>query len=144
MSIPAGFIRKLHHACFPSSQDHWLRIQQFWESLGLDIRERPIEDEDYDHAAPGNRLQVCANGQVLVSYYVLFGVVEDMLHTQMRRQHLALSMAAPGLETARIHPKFERETHWGHGRTSVFLRGPYGLHVELVTVDPGYHDNNNA
>jgi len=57
----------------------------------------------------------------------------------MRHMHTALVMSSPALAAARAHPTRERETHWGHGNTSVFLTGPYELHLELVTTDPDYH-----
>ncbi|NQV90604.1 hypothetical protein HQ487_04360 [Candidatus Uhrbacteria bacterium] len=134
----AGLIRAVDHVGFPSHHDDWIEIQAFWESLEMTCSIKEIEDEDYDHAGKGPRLQVFSGAQLLVSYFIT-NLPAGSIRRSMRSQHLGLTMCPPALDAVRTHPNFDRETPWGMSNTSIFLRGPYGLHVELVTTDPGYH-----
>ncbi len=138
-NIPSGFIRRIHHVGLPSNKADWEELKAFWVSLGLLCRIFEVNDPEYDHAGAGSRLQVFAGNQLLVSYYhknMTFDIglgsgPIQIVHDQSS-QHLALQMEPPALDRVREHPAFERETDWGMGNTSAFLRGPYGLHIELV------------
>jgi len=139
MSFEPGHILMAHHVGLPSCKEDWSDIAEFWESLGLVCRFPQVENDEYDHAGAGPRLQVFAGEQLIVSYYVFKG--RRLLPRSLHRQHLGLLMAPQALHRARVHPSFERETHWDHSKTSVFLTGPYGMFIELVTVDPDYHND---
>ena len=146
MSIEPGSIRSTHHVGLPSFARDWPKIRTFWESLGLECREYTVTKDDYDHAGAGLRLQVFAGSQLLISYHDtsltdpgVEMILENAIDRTLRRTHVAFAMSPLALNAARGHESFERETHWGHSNTSVFLTGPYGIHVELVTTDPDYH-----
>ncbi|MFA4845329.1 MAG: hypothetical protein WC654_02110 [Patescibacteria group bacterium] len=141
-----GMIEGVNHVGLPSFFEDWSKIRLFWESLGLKCHDFEVTDERYDHGGAGPRLQVFAGIHLLFSYHGLRPtdgmskiIMEDRIEVVCRMMHVALTMSPPGLESMRIHRAFERETHWGHSLTSVFLTGPYGLHIELVTTDPAYH-----
>ncbi len=141
-----GTIEDVNHVGLPSFHEDWPKIREFWESLGLVCRDFEVIDEKYDHGGAGPRLQVFAGARLLISYHgkphmdgTAKIISENILEQVCREMHVALTMTPPGLETVRKHPRFERETHWGHSLTSVFITGPYGLHVEFVTNNPDFH-----
>ena len=141
-----GTIEGVNHVGLPSFYEDWPKIRDFWASLGLQCRDFEVIDDRYDHGGAGPRLQVFAGMRLLVSYHALEPmdgpakiIMENIIYRVCRKMHVALSMTPPSLEEVRKHHAFERETHWGHGLTSVFLPGPYGLHVEMVATDPEYH-----
>ena len=142
MSIPNDSIRSAHHVGLYSWVKDWPRLRAFWESLGFTCRIHSVTDASYDHAGAGERLQVFAGAQLIVSYYAIqSNPVKDYFYDcAMGMIHIGLSLAPAALEAARCHPAFERETHWGYSNVSVFLTGPYGLHVECVTHDPDFHN----
>jgi len=141
MSINSGLIRGTHHVGLPSYTKDWEQIRAFWESLGLECRQTEVTDDSYDHAGAGSRLQIfCGASKLVVSYFTT-SIQVRYLPLVMREMHLALEMGPQALAAARAHPHFERETHWGHSKTSVFLIGPYRLNIELVTENPDFHRN---
>lgn len=139
LPFASSAVRAVHHLCLPSHGCDWQKTRQFWESLGLICRVQEIKDPSYDHAGAGLRLQVFAGHHQLVVSYFQINLPHYMIVRVLSYTHLALELAPPALASARAHPAFERETHWGHSNTSVFLRGPQGLHVELVTTNPEFH-----
>ncbi len=145
-----GVIRRMHHVGLPMCRIDWKEIQTFWESIGLRCVEHSVERADYDHAGAGARLQVMSGYQLLVSYLPAYerrslasflpGFARRfLLQLLMRSMHIAVDVDADMLVRLREHAAFERDTHWGHGLVSVFLAGPYGLHVECVSHDPAFH-----
>jgi hypothetical protein len=145
MNIEPSHISGVDHVGLPSYKSDWSEIQTFWESLGLEVRTSHVDDDSYDHAGAGSRLQFFAGTRLVVSYYTLIEHVStiqkqrQVIEAVMGAMHFALKTEPPALKAARVHQAFERETHWGMSNTSVFLTGPYGLHVELVTTDPDFH-----
>jgi hypothetical protein len=131
-----GVIRGMHHAGLPSHKGRWPEVRAFWEGLGLECRLRPVPDPHHDHAGAGARLQVYAGQDLLISY---FDVGKKVVDPHMRVFHLALSIDPRALDMVRQHKRFVHETHWGRSFTSVFLRGPFSLRLELIAEDTAFH-----
>lgn len=154
MSFEIGDVGHPHHVTLPSSRADWQAMIVFWEGLGYTCSTKTIQDPAYDHVGTAARLQVRSGTRLIVSFYDVsslwwarlarfirfytFGWI-DLFSTVQSSMHVAIEIRPPALEAARAHPAFDRETHWGHGNTSVFLRAPNGLYVELVTHNPDFH-----
>lgn len=123
-----GMVTGVDHVGLPSAQNDWPRLRTYYEGLGLDVKEVEITDPDYDYIGTGPRLQVGLNGQLMISFFV-----------GDHPPHVALKLSPLGLASARNHVAFDRETHWGHGKTSVFHDDPASNKVELTTGNPDYH-----
>ena len=124
----------LHHVGLPSQREQWGAIRAHWEEMGLDVWEITVEDPDYDEHGAGPRLQVGKGTRSFISYFIGTGP-----------GHIAFQLSVADIDWARESHRTIGETHWGHSVTSFFHEAPdcTPVHpgVELVTTDPGFHQD---
>ena len=124
-------VRRVDHVALPYRREDAAELRRFWSDLGLEVTEVEVADPAYDHAGAGTRLHVGTVGALLVSYFPVSATPAEV-EAASAFGHVALEIFPGALDRLRRHPAFERETRWGPGHDSLFLRGPYGLRVELV------------